>query len=60
MREESIDNYLKRWDLSENEKMELVRRFASQLPILRKAANVSQGELAEMIGISRKHYRRLK
>lgn len=44
------------FDLSEHEKKLLLNKFATELPALRGKIRVSQGKIAESIGIARQTY----
>lgn len=44
------------FDLAEHEKKLLLNKFATELPSLRGKIRVSQGKIAESIGISRQTY----
>ena len=47
---------ISKWFLSEDEKSILVNELSSELPLLRTRADISQEELANLIGISRQTY----
>lgn len=42
--------------VSKNEKEELIQTLTGALPVLRAAIGISQGEIAEYIGVSRQTY----
>lgn len=42
--------------VNKNEKEELIQTLTGALPVLRAATGISQGEIAEYIGISRQTY----
>ncbi len=46
----------KRWELSRSRKESYVERLSLKLPALRGQANISQEDLANIIGISRQTY----
>lgn len=45
-----------KWNLSENDKSELIKALTNELVVLRAKVVISQGELANLIGVSRQTY----
>lgn len=49
-------NYMSYWSFTPEEKGQLIARLTKELPALRGAANATQDEIANAIGVSRQTY----